>query len=53
LDRMFSRPTQGAAMEELAFGFAAAVYAVEPETNLLIASSEPFTISGFGDEAVG
>jgi hypothetical protein len=39
-------------MEELALGLAAVVYAVEPKTNLLVASSKPFTIGRFGDEAI-
>ena len=40
-------------MEEFALGLAAAINAVEPETNFLVGSSKPFTISSFGDEAVG
>ena len=40
-------------MEEFALGFATAVDAVEPETNLLVGSRKPFTIGSFRDEAVG
>ena len=40
-------------MEELAVGLAASIYAIESKTNLLVGNSEPFTIGGFGDEAVG
>jgi hypothetical protein len=40
-------------MEESAIGFAAAIYAIVPKTNLLVASREPFTIGRFGDVAIG